>query len=67
MKLELNKKTITVAPGINTLAELLAAEGLDAPGQAVAVNLQLAPRAQWSAIELKDDMKITVIRAVCGG
>ena len=67
MELEINKQKITVAKGISTLAQLLAHEGLDGLGLAVAVDMQLAPRKDWDNIQLTEGMKITVIRAVCGG
>lgn len=67
MELTINRKTIEVAPGGTTLAELLERESLDGPGRAVAVDNQLVPRDKWAATALSEGMKITVIRAVCGG
>ena len=68
MEVEINKRTVTVdEKAVATLAALLKAERLDGPGQAVAVDNTLAPRSQWTQMPLKDGMKITVIRAVCGG
>lgn len=68
MKVELNKKIIdvgTVEPA--TLVALLTLHGLGAPGQAVAVDNRVVARADWPTTPLRDDMKITVITAVCGG
>lgn len=67
MKAEINKKEIEVKAGINTLAELLADNGFTGIGQAVAVNNRVVPKADWVSFKLEDGMKITVIRAVCGG
>lgn len=67
MKVEINKKTIEVAPGITTLAQLLSHENLDGPGQAVAVDNVVVRRADRDSFAIADGMKITVIRAVCGG
>lgn len=67
MKVEINKHIVDIAPEITTLSELLEHENLAGPGQAVAVDNRLAPRSQWPEIPLNDGMKITVIRAVCGG
>lgn len=68
MEVEINKRTVTVdEAAVPTLAALLKAERLDGPAQAVAVDNTLAPRSQWAEIPLREGMKITVIRAVCGG
>lgn len=68
MEIEINKRTVTVdEAAVPTLAALLKAERLDGSGQAVAVDNTLAPRSQWADIPLREGMKITVIRAVCGG
>ncbi len=58
---------VEVPAGITDLEALLQQEGFGAKGQAVAVNNRVVPKAQWGETQLKDDMKITVIRAVCGG
>ncbi|MDE5627179.1 MAG: sulfur carrier protein ThiS [Paramuribaculum sp.] len=67
MKVEINKKSIEVAPGITTLAQLLSHEKLDGPGQAVAVDNVVVRRADRDTVTIVDGMKITVIGAVCGG
>lgn len=68
MEVEINKRTVAVdEAALPTLAALLKAERLDGPAQAVAVDNTLAPRSQWAEIPLREGMKITVIRAVCGG
>lgn len=67
MTVELNRKIIEVAPEIATLGQLLHVEKLDGTGVAAAVDGRLAPRSQWADVTLVEGMKITVIRAVCGG
>ncbi len=67
MKVEINHKEVEVADGCDRLSELLVAEGFTGIGQAVAVNNKVVPKADWAAFELADGMKITIIRAVCGG
>ena len=66
MEVTINHKPV----GVDTptsLAELLAREGIPAEGVAVAVNNRVVPRGEWAAMPLEEGMKITVIRAVCGG
>lgn len=67
MTIEINGRPTTVAEGCKTLSDLLKTEGLEGPGQAVAVNNRVVPRASWAAAALEEGMKVTVIRAVCGG
>lgn len=67
MKVEINKREIEVGEGIHNLAELLEAENLNGPGQAVAVAGAVVRRTDWASCLLADGMKITVIKAVCGG
>lgn len=67
MKVEINRQSVEVDAETRTLSQLLKKENLDQPGRAVAVNNRLAPRDSWESIVLEDEMKITVIQAVCGG
>lgn len=67
MRVEINHKEIIVAEDCSSLADLLTREGFTGVGQAVAVNNRVVPRAEWADFQLADGMKITVIRAVCGG
>ncbi|MDE6164933.1 MAG: sulfur carrier protein ThiS, partial [Muribaculaceae bacterium] len=46
---------------------LLTREGFTGVGQAVAVNNCVVPRGDWNSFAIADGMKLTVIRAVCGG
>lgn len=67
MRVEINHKPVEVKPGVATLGALLKDQEMDGKGRAVAVNNSVVPHAQWDSYELADGMKITVIRAVCGG
>lgn len=67
MKVEINHREREVEAGIVTLADLLEAEVIDGAGRAVAINNRVVPKKDWAQFKLEDEMKITVIRAVCGG
>lgn len=67
MDVEINGRHIQVAEGCATLAQLLEQEGFTGIGQAVAINNRVVPRSDWENHPLQNGMKITVIRAVCGG
>lgn len=67
MKVEINKRIIEVPDGVSVLDQLLTAEGLNGPGVAVAIDGNVVRRATWPEFALSDGMKITIIRAVCGG
>lgn len=66
MEVTINHKPVGVDTPMS-LAELLAREGIPAEGVAVAVNNRVVPRGEWASKPLEEGMKITVIRAVCGG
>ena len=66
MEVFINRKPVGVEVPTG-LAELLAREGIPAEGVAVAVNNRVVPRGEWAATPAAEGMKITVIRAVCGG
>ena len=67
MNVEINHRMVDVPVGITNLEALLEQEGFRGKGQAVAVNNRVVPKAQWGETAIEEDMKITVIRAVCGG
>ncbi len=67
MKVEINNREIEVNDSITTLAQLLAHEGLDVPGMAVAINSSVISRSEWNNCPLTDGLNIIVIKAVCGG
>ena len=66
MEVIVNRTPVAARDGA-TLSELLAALGTPADGVAVAVNNRVVPRSEWASKPLEEGMKITVIRAVCGG
>lgn len=53
--------------GCDTLTALLQSQSISEKGHAIAVNNRVVPRAQWAEYTIADGMKITVIKAVCGG
>ena len=66
MKLNVNGKEQDVPEGL-TLAELAEILQTPAQGVAVAVENQLVPRARWTETRLKENDRIVVIKAACGG
>lgn len=66
MKLNVNGKEQDVPEGL-TLAELAEILQTPAQGVAVAVENQLVPRARWAETHLKENDRIVVIKAACGG
>lgn len=66
MEVFINRKPVGVDAPMS-LAELLSREGIPTEGVAVAVNNRVVPRGEWAATPVAEGMKITVIRAVCGG
>lgn len=67
MKVEINHREIELTGESVTLAALLKEQGIGEKGHAIAVNNSVVPKAQWNEFAVTDGMKITVIRAVCGG
>ena len=67
MTVEINHKEVDVPEDCLTLGDLLQAQGIDGKGRAIAVDNRVVPRVQWDTFPLADHMKITIIRAVCGG
>lgn len=67
MKIEINHRGIELDGTSLTLTELLQHEGISEKGHAIAVDNNVVPRDSWSSFVVTDGMKITVIRAVCGG
>jgi sulfur carrier protein len=66
MKVEINNHEVEVNVDAS-LTSLLHKEGFSGVGQAVAVNNRVVPRTQWDTFKIEEGMKLTVIRAVCGG
>lgn len=58
------RKTSTQA---RTLAELIASQGIDTVGVAVALGQRVVPRDRWEATPLAEGDVVTLIRATQGG
>lgn len=67
MKVEINRREVELDAASMTLSQLLEHEGISEKGHAVAVDNNVVPRGSWDSFIVADGMKITVIRAVCGG
>lgn len=65
MNVEINGKvTDTKAQSLQELAEELK---LPAKGVAIAVGNSMVPRTDWPASPLKENDRIVIIKAACGG
>ena len=67
MEVVVNGRSLRVDGDRISLDALLKQEGFTGTGQAVAVNNRVVPRQEWGSFELNDGMRLTIIRAVCGG
>lgn len=67
MEVVINGRTLQVKGDRIFLEDLLKQEGFTGVGQAVAVNNRVVPRLEWGSYAVSDGMKLTIIRAVCGG
>ncbi|MCQ2227704.1 MAG: sulfur carrier protein ThiS [Bacteroidales bacterium] len=65
MKITVNDEEIEFAG--QTVADLSKQLSLPDKGVAVAVDMQMVPRAQWPETNLSDGQKIIIIKAVSGG
>ena len=66
MTVYVNDKEITTKPNIS-LFELILEQGFSSNGTAAAVNDVVIPKSEQAKTILKENDKITVIQAVCGG
>ena len=66
MDIRVNGKTVKTSPGI-TLDVLVSELQSSSEGIAVAINLQVVPRAQWNSRVLEAGDAIEIVRAVGGG
>lgn len=66
MIIELNGKPVEVAEGTN-LTNLLEIIHQEPVGIAFAVNNSVVKRADWDTFVLEENMKVTLIKAACGG
>ena len=67
MEVVINGRNLQVDGEQISLENLLKQQGFTGVGQAVAVNNRVVPRQEWEQFEVSDGMKLTIIRAVCGG
>ncbi|MDE6542822.1 MAG: sulfur carrier protein ThiS [Muribaculaceae bacterium] len=67
MEVVVNGRSLRVDGDRISLDALLKQEGFTGTGLAVAVNNRVVPRQEWGSYELSDGMRMTIIRAVCGG
>jgi sulfur carrier protein len=68
MTIELNGRAAELPEGA-TVADAVTATGAGSNGRgvAVAVDGDVVPRGEWSAIALRDGQAVEVVRAVQGG
>ena len=66
MKIEVNNKTYEISEGY-TLTNLLEILELQSLGTAFAVGNKVVKKADWDGFVLMEGMKVTMIKAVCGG
>ena len=66
MEIEVNNKTYQIPKGctLTNLLEILETKPL---GIAFAVNNKVIKKADWNNFILTEEMKVTMIKAVCGG
>lgn len=66
MKIEINNKSHEIPEGC-TLGKLLEILELQPLGTAFAVGNKVVKRSDWDDFVLAEGMKVTMIKAVCGG
>ena len=66
MEITLNNAPATVADDA-TVATLVAAQGSDGKGIAVAVNDTIVTRAKWGETPLREGDRVVLIKAAYGG
>ena len=66
MKIKVNNGIKEIEEGI-TLNSLLQDMGIGTAGIAVALNGNIARRAEWDALQLNDGDEVTIIKAAYGG
>lgn len=67
MKVVINHKEVELPADVDNVAAMLNSQGISENGHAVAVNNRVVPRKDWASFRIENGMKITVIKAVCGG
>ena len=66
MTVFLNNQEVEV-PSEASVLDVLSQVGMAGDGVAVAVDNKVLPRAMWPRRAAEQGMRLTVIRAVCGG
>lgn len=66
LTIRLNDKDQPLAAG-QSVADLLAAQGVNPQGVAVALNGAVLPRGRWAEIRLNDGDELHLFTAIAGG
>ncbi|MBL0533743.1 sulfur carrier protein ThiS [Aeromonas dhakensis] len=66
LTIRLNDKAQSLAAG-QSVADLLAAQGVNPQGVAVALNGAVLPRGRWAEIRLNDGDELHLFTAIAGG
>lgn len=66
MNVFINDKEQNLPDG-STVQELAASLGLPEKGTALAVNNRLIPRTEWMQTRLRENDRLVIIKAACGG
>lgn len=66
MEIQLNNAPLTLADDA-TVATLLASQGVDGKGVAVAVNDAIVTRGKWAETQLHQNDRVVIIKAAYGG
>lgn len=66
MDVTVNSKTVSVGDDAS-VSDLLAELNVGDKGIAVAVNNEIVKKDEWNGFRLKENDKIVIIRAACGG
>ncbi len=65
MKVFINNNEVETSA--SHLSDLMTQLGFLSIGYAVAVQGLLVPRSEWKTFQLSQDMRLTIIKAACGG
>ena len=66
LTIRLNDKAQSLAAGLS-VADLLAAQGVNPQGVAVALNGAVLPRGRWAETRLNDGDELHLFTAIAGG
>lgn len=65
MKVFVNNNEVETSASL--LSDLMTQLGFLSLGYAVAVQGLLVPRSEWETFQLSQEMRLTIIKAACGG